>query len=451
MIVTEDFDGNRTTVEGQLLAGSSFEIAVATMETQTNRTRLELRLPLAHEAKAIAAHMMLERWRGTNKPTWRAARTERASQEELLLAALPTDSTALPQPVPPQRVEPLWVYGEGAKLLRVQAQDQHGVFSLPAFAQASTAIEASQPFYLEVKKDFFTRHLRLEVVGNLPFQNRPHAMFSAGEHALAVELIPQEPNRYIATVPLAQIAADSVLLTVTATSMNGAQSTWEEKFGNVALTPERGGTLAAADGRLRARFESGALYETLYGRVVIAAERAAHPLVLGPIYRIAPHDVPLRTQAVVAIAYPDSVSNPAKLGIAARNDSRANWNFIASKRNAFARTLSAEISSLGEFAVMRDEEPPLLLVQSPLPGARTKTRRPQISCRVADQISGFNSERDIQLRLDGKLLIAEYDPEREVVQWRPKVDLAPGTHVLAARAEDQCGNVTEREVQFVVP
>ncbi len=450
MIVAEDFDGNRTTVTGQVLAGPPFEIAVAAAEAQTLRTRLKLRLPIAHEAKEIAAHMMVESWNGARKPSWRAVRTEQATQEELLLAVIQKDSAALPQPlVPPQRTEQLWVYGEGAKLFRVQAQDQHGIFSLPAFAQMGTGIEASQPFYLEVKKDFFTHHLRLEVVGNLPLQNRPHARFIANEHEVAIELIPQEPHRYIAAVPLAQIAADSVLLTVTASSVNGAQAVWEEKFGNVALTPERGGALQSSDGRMRVRFEEGALYWPLYGRVRIVLQHASHPLVLGPVYRVAPGDVPLRTHAVIEIEYPDSVSPPAKLGIAARNEER--WNFIASKRNAFTRTLSAEVSSLEEFAIMKDEEPPLLAFQSPLANARTKTRRPQVSCRVVDAISGFNSERDIQLRLDGKLVIAEYDPEREVVLWRPRTDLASGPHVLTARAEDQCGNVAESEVKFVVP
>jgi hypothetical protein len=449
MIVAEDFDGNRTTVEGQLFAGPPFEIAVATAAVQASRVKLELRLPITYEAREISAHMMLERWNGVRKPTWRAAVAERVSQEELMLAAVQTDSATLPQPAPPVRAEQLWVYGEGAKLLRVQAQNQHGIFSLPAFAATDASLEASQPFYLEVKKDFFTQHVRVEVVGNLPFQAAPRARFLANEQETTVELIPQEPNRYIGAAPLAQIAADSVLLTVTVASVNGAQSTWEEKFGNVEITPARGGALQSAEGRMRVRFEAGALYWPLYGRVHVAAQQASHPLVLGPVYRVEPSDAPLRTHAVIEIAYPDSVGEPSKLGIAARRNGR--WSFIASRRNAFTRTLSAEVSSFEEFAVMKDEEAPLLAFQSPLANARLKTRRPQVSCRVADSISGFDSERDIQLRLDGKLVIAEYDPEREVVLWKPKSDLASGEHVLTARAEDQCGNVAESEVRFVVP
>lgn len=455
MISAEDFDGNRTTVTGQLLAGAPFEMSVTTSETQASRTALELSLPIELEAREITAQFVAERWRGTRKPAWRTARVESVEEEARLFeaqtfAALAQDSMSLPQPAtPPQRLKKIFVYGEGAKLFRVQAQNQHGVFSWPAFAHAENGVEASLPFHLEVKKDFYAHHLRLEVAGNLPLQEQPRAIFNVEGREVIAAFVPQEPNRYIAAVPLHEIAADSVLLTITAKSLNGAQSLWEEKFANVALTPEEGGKLESADGRMRVRFDTGALYWPMYSRVKISAQRAFHPLVLGPVYRVEPSDVPFRAQATIEIAYPDSVSAPDRLGIAVRGNER--WNFIASKRNAFARTLSAEVSSLEEYAVMKDEEAPLVVVQSPSANARTKTRRPQIICRVVDEISGFNSERDMQLRLDGKLLIAEYDPEREVVLWKPKQDLASGTHVLIVRAEDQCGNVTEKEARFVVP
>lgn len=455
MIVAEDFAGNRTTVAGKLLAGAPYEITATPEEAQAAYTLFELHLPPDRAAREVTLHAAAEGWNGARKPVWRAAQTERMSSsgslfEAQTLAALQHDSTALAQPLaPPVRIEKFRGLAPTAKLWRVYTQDEHGVLSLPAFVYAERNDEYAKPFHLEVKKEFYPKHLRLEIAGNMAFAHPPQVTFAVNGHSFPLATLPQEPNRYIAAMPLAQIAGDSVVLTITAASRNGAQALWEEKFSNVALTRERGGELESADGGLRVRFEPGALYEALYGRVKIAAKHAVHPLVFGPVYRVEPNDVPFRAQATIEIAYPDSVSAPGKLGLAVRNNDR--WNFVASKRNTFARTLSAEVSSLDEYAVMKDDEAPLVVVQSPSANVRTKTRRPQITCRVADHLSGFKSERDIQLRLDGTLLIAEYDPERELVQWRPKNDLAPGTHVLLARAEDQCGNVTEREVKFVVP
>lgn len=454
MIVAEDFAGNRTTVTGQLLAGAPYEIAV-TATPQGNRTAFALRSPMSHQTREIILQAAVEGASSARKPAWRAAQIERATPtsamlEAQTLAALQHDSVTLALPLaPPERTEQFASATPNAKMWRVQMQDQHGVFSLPAFVFTEGSSENGKPFHLEIKKEFYPKVLRVEINGNMAFAQAPQVIFIANERAVTGIALPHEPNRYVATIPLLQIAADSVVLTINATSRNGAHAMWEEKFCNTTLTPARGGVLESADGRLRARFAEGALYEPLHGRVALAASRAAHPLVLGPVYRVEPQDIPFRTHAVLEIEYPDTVSRPEKLGIAVRNNTR--WNFIASKRSTFTRTLSAEVAGFEEYAIMRDEEPPVLVVQTPVANARTKTRRPQISCRVVDEISGFKSEREIQLRLDGKLIIAEYDPERELVQWRPKTDLTPGTHVLTARAEDQCGNVTEREVKFIVP
>ncbi len=454
MIVAEDFAGNRTTVSGKLLAGAPYEIAV-TATPQANRTAFELRLPVEFEAREVVLHAAAESANSARKPAWRAAPIERVMPAQSLLeaqtlAALQQDSAALALPLtPPERTEQFWSATPNAKLWRVQMQDQYGIFSLPTFVFPERSLENGKPFHLEVKKEFLPKVLRLEINGNMTFANAPQVAFSLNEREVTCTALPHEPNRYVATIPLLQIAADSVLLTINATSRNGAHALWEEKFCNTTLTPARGGVLESEDGRLRVRFAEGALYEPLHGRVALVASRVAHPLVLGPVYRVEPQDIPFRTQAVLEIEYPDTVSRPEKLGIAVRNNAR--WNFVASKRSTFTRTLSAEVAGFEEYAIMKDEEPPVLVVQTPVANARTKTRRPLISCRVVDQISGFKSEREIQLRLNGKLIIAEYDPEREVVQWRPKQDLTPGTHVLSARAEDQCGNVTEREVRFIVP
>jgi hypothetical protein len=152
--------------------------------------------------------------------------------------------------------------------------------------------------------------------------------------------------------------------------------------------------------------------------------------------------------AMVTIIYPDTVSQPQQLGVCYlyRNE----WVFIDNKINAANHTVSARVFSMEDFAIIRDNEPPVLSIRAPLAGSVTRNRRPLISVGANDSASGFESEESIELRLDGQKLIAEYDPERDVVQYRPKRDLAFGVHKLTARAEDRCGNVAWREVEFTV-
>jgi hypothetical protein len=163
---------------------------------------------------------------------------------------------------------------------------------------------------------------------------------------------------------------------------------------------------------------------------------------------VEPQDVALDGGAVITIVYPDTVSQPQQIGVCYW--SRNNWVFIDNKINTANRTVSARVFSMEDFALIRDNEPPVLSIRSPQAGSVTRNRRPLISVGVNDSTSGFDSEESIELRLDGQKLIAEYDPERDVVQYRPKKDLEPGVHKLTARAEDRCGNVAWQEVEFTV-
>jgi hypothetical protein len=200
---------------------------------------------------------------------------------------------------------------------------------------------------------------------------------------------------------------------------------------------------------MRVAFSEDAVYSPLYGRVSIdAVTRIMDHRVLGPIYHVEPQDVSLDNGAMIMLSYPDTISQPQQLGICRRSDK--SWIFIDNKVNLANQTVSARVYSLKDFALMRDAEPPALSIRTPLAGAVTHNPRPLIAVDVRDSTSGFESEESIELRLDGQKLIAEYDPEREVMQYRPKKDLTPGLHKLTARAEDRCGNAARREVEFTV-
>jgi hypothetical protein len=305
------------------------------------------------------------------------------------------------------------------------------------------------PLLINVERDFYPNYLRLLIRANQPLASVPKVKFSIGRKILEVECIPQQPHRYIASVPLAEIAGDSIQLEVVAESQLGQQERWEDWFANVEVKPGRGRSVFAPDARVRVAFSDHSVYWPLYGRASIdTVTPVQDPRVIGPIYRVEPQDVPLSNAAVVTISYPDTISQPRQLGVCYRG--RDQWVFIDNEVDSANRTVSAHVLSLEDFAVIRDNEPPLLSVNSPRPGAVIQNRRPLISVGVYDGTSGFESEESIELRLDGKLLIAEYDPERKVIQYRPKQDLSPGIHKITAHAEDRCGNVARVDAEFTV-
>jgi hypothetical protein len=444
-----DFFGNLAVLEVDLVAGSPFTIVPQVVMDQSTRLLIKsIQAPATRQIQKLEAAVansnsraMISPWRSiaikTNAPMPSGSRFDLASSTDTLADSSWQTSVAFE------------LQTGRAQLIRLVAVDQYGLRSHPAFIVNPPERVSGAPLLIDVEKDFYPNYLRLAIRANQPLAGVPQVKFDNGKKIFQAACIPQQPHRYVASVPLAEIAGDSVHLEVAAVGLFGQAETWQDWFVNALVQPGRGRSLFAPDGRMRVAFSEESVYWPWYGRVKIdTLTRLRDPRVIGPIYRVEPQDMALDGGAIVTIIYPDTVSQPQQLGVCYLH--RNEWVFIENKINAANHTVSARVFSMEDFAIIRDDEPPVLSIRAPLAGSVTRNRRPLISVGINDNTSGFESEESIELRLDGQKLIAEYDPERDVMQYRPKQDLAPGVHKLSARAEDRCGNVAWREVEFTV-
>ena len=456
-IVAGDFAGNESVLEVELLVGPPFAITPKILDRQPTRLQIAAVVaPAMRQIQRLEISAANANGRSIISP-WRplTARWKRLGKLPPFVSASGNDSlsdtvngvTASQQPSVVDSV--LEIQTGGAQIIRFVAVDQNNLRSHPAYLFNPPAQKISPPMLLAVEKDFYPNHLRLLIRANQPLASAPAIKFSNGHTILQIQSLPQQPHRYMASIPLAAIAGDSMQLEVIAENMFGQLEVWQEGFMNALVQPGWGRSLFAPDARMRVSFSEDSVYWPLYGRVrVDTVTHIGDARVIGPIYHVEPQDVPLNESAVVTISYPDSITQPRQLGVGYRD--RKGWTFIDNNLNIANRTISARVLSLEDFAIILDEEPPILQIHAPRPNAVLQNHRPQISVEVKDSTSGFASEQSLALRLDGQLVIAEYDPERDVVQYKPKRDLAPGAHKLSVRAEDRCGNVAQREVEFTV-
>jgi len=463
-VMVSDFFGNQSILEADLMVGPSFTIMPQIADRQPTRLWISsIQLPPTRKIQKLEAatatvngrtivspwRPIAAKWKTTNTISTHAGFIDHFSRTDSLPNKAAGNSTVENQLQVSQRDSMLELSTSGGQLVRLVAVDQYGLRSHPAYILNSPDKKSATPLLIDVEKDFYPNYLRLLIRANQPLASAPAIKFSAGRKSFHSRGVPQQPHRYIAAVPLTEIAGDSVQLEVAAESMFGQLDVLQEWFVNAPAQPGRGKSLFAADARMRVAFSDDSVYWPLYGRVLIdTVTLLGDSRVIGPIYRVEPQDVALNEGATVTISYPDTISQPQQIGVCYRE--RNEWVFIDNNVSLSNHTVSARVFSLEDFAVMRDSEPPILNIRSPRPGVVTQDRRPPFIVDVNDSTSGFESEQSIELRLDGQLLIAEYDPEREVMQYKPKKDLLPGVHKLTARAEDRCGNVARREVEFTV-
>jgi hypothetical protein len=116
---------------------------------------------------------------------------------------------------------------------------------------------------------------------------------------------------------------------------------------------------------------------------------------------------------------------------------KSTLSFLGAKVDSLNHTISAASYRLGVFTMRIDTIAPTIKSVFPRNGARITAPRPEIKAKLEDTLSGIDK---ITLRLDGKWLISEYDPESGWVRATPHFNLLLGKHRLDIIVRDKLGN-----------
>jgi hypothetical protein len=112
--------------------------------------------------------------------------------------------------------------------------------------------------------------------------------------------------------------------------------------------------------------------------------------------------------------------------------------------------LRGEIGGLGPFAILADTTRPELRLLSPRDGSVLTNGRPRIQFELDDNATGISEETQIVLRLNGSRIVAQYDPQRDRLSWRPREPLEPGEYWLVLEVTDLAGNTGRISSRFTV-
>lgn len=209
-----------------------------------------------------------------------------------------------------------------------------------------------------------------------------------------------------------------------------------------AITPAPGVAIAIAPGDV---FEPGVVLTRVLPR---ASARAQGLVAVGSRVQVLPEELPMRRAMRVALPLANGDS-AAKLGVYRRRGNGA-WEWMGARYDDSTRTLAAEASALGVFAVMRDTLAPHVRVLAP-PRAASAGRysRWQLVATIVERGSGLDGAVSAFV-VDGVRVPTEWDPEEKQLRWRPLAPPAMGTHAYVVRVVDRAGNAATRRGTFVL-
>ena len=102
-------------------------------------------------------------------------------------------------------------------------------------------------------------------------------------------------------------------------------------------------------------------------------------------------------------------------------------------------------------AAIEDTQPPKVKVLSPGNGATYNAQDfKEIKFTIEDSFSGISGEENIELQLDRRPMIFEYNSYRKVVTCKLRDPLKPGKHELYLSCTDNLNNNKKTKVSFYI-
>ncbi len=214
---------------------------------------------------------------------------------------------------------------------------------------------------------------------------------------------------------------------------------WPEDL--TPLAARSTGRITSLDGAAWMEIAAGDLTQPAFFRIrPTGAPTKLTPRPTSLLYAFEPISVPFLNKVKIGISYADLTGHVDDLGLYALAPLEDEWRFLDREVDPAGQFMTAEVWSLGPFALIADTLKPRITRVRPGKGSKTSDRRPEITFLIIDDLSGIGSDTDIEILLDGEWLIPEYDPDTYVCRTRPRENLKPGKHTLEIFARDRVGH-----------
>jgi len=401
-IETSDYNGNGTTIIGDLIVSRPPSIAV-----RNDGDSLHLAFDSAGETRWIFLSTM-----SPGSKSWRLS-------ERLPVGA--QGGLSLPFPAARQNA------------LRIVAENAEGFQSDPWFFLADPASARRGTIRLELKpEDSFVRAV-VTTAGTLTGSPRLH--LQEGTHERVVSLTRVELGR--AEGWFIPDATYGGLRVIRAEADVGTQHSADvASLELYPLVPGRADTYLIDGGRFRISSLPESVYDTLW--VSIDRNQTAEG---NRTYRLGPSHAVLRKGITVAMERDQSTTGDLYVR------GRGSWTLLARALQQEVPVMGRLRRSLGELTLLEDTRGPAV---GKLSVSSTSGRKIRFSFAYDDDLSGVDYD-SLKTYIDGTIVIPEIDGEHHRVHYLSRDPRERGPHQLTIRLRDNVGNLTTVERRVFVP
>tara|TARA_Y100000591_G_scaffold30202_1_gene22534 strand:- start:3983 stop:6175 length:2193 start_codon:yes stop_codon:yes gene_type:complete len=143
----------------------------------------------------------------------------------------------------------------------------------------------------------------------------------------------------------------------------------------------------------------------------------------------------------------ESKQNDVGIGIYFYDSKKDKWNYL--KTTYANQRYSTSVLSNEIFALIKDKEIPIISNLIPNVNSTYKFQDlDMLSFNIMDDLSGITDIKNIEVKIDSEVILFDYIPYRNLVQYKFSEDLLEGEHTIEINAKDNVGNTATIKGSF---
>ena len=200
------------------------------------------------------------------------------------------------------------------------------------------------------------------------------------------------------------------------------------------ISLKRGVVQRTEFGEFTARFAGRSVYEPKVMQLEERDYKSDFP-VLSRQVDLSPYFFPFLDE--VLYTFTKNLPDPQQVGIFKYNPKYNHWNYRYTTYESATKTYKTKVLSSGTFALMRDIFPPRIFFKKPI--VKHKKNLKRLVVKITDKGKGVN-DGSLRVRLNGKWVDCEYDPDWRTVVIEDLKHLQVGKNTFSVEIKDYAGH-----------
>jgi len=408
-----DFEGNKSTLLGELLPDAAALMKIDYVKKEQNYLILKVRLPKHLQGLQFFSRLDNKTWADIEYFEILNHHFNKTDQSMMFKIQVPESQ---------------------ASALKIKAVLANGLVGEKTIICSNADSKQPQLSILNRGKYVHLKAKPGQSFANLTVTSHPSEQSNPQNFGLVSE----------AVIPAQALQGDSVRFLI----QRSSNTLLDTSLSFLTLNPGQQQTFSFFENRYRLQSLSNSVYDTLLfqvGEKTVQADSFESP-VLSNIFELNGQQQVLKGALNISIKW-DSLAFLARQVGLGRLSSKGRLGWKKAIWDSTQQTFSSRIGGFGQYLLCADTTAPIVKIESPVANA-TLTRLKGIQFTLDDSLSGIGTDRNIKVWLDDRFIIPEWDPERDLVVAKPDQKLKPGNHFIEILVSDLAGNVLKKSVNF---